>query len=37
MGAEEWAKAMNYKGTYVELLGSPATTMHRCDLTATRV
>jgi erythritol transport system substrate-binding protein len=24
VGAEEWAKAMNYKGTYVELLGKPS-------------
>lgn len=23
-GAEEWAKAMNYKGTYVELFGKPS-------------
>jgi erythritol transport system substrate-binding protein len=24
VGAEEWSKAMNYKGTYVELLGKPS-------------
>jgi erythritol transport system substrate-binding protein len=24
LGAEEWAKAMNYKGSYVELLGKPS-------------
>lgn len=24
LGAEEWAKAMDYKGTYVELLGKPS-------------
>jgi erythritol transport system substrate-binding protein len=24
VGAEEWAKAMDYKGTYVELLGKPS-------------
>jgi erythritol transport system substrate-binding protein len=24
VGAEEWAKAMNYKGTYVELFGNPS-------------
>ena len=24
VGAEEWAKVMNYKGTYVELLGKPS-------------
>jgi erythritol transport system substrate-binding protein len=24
IGAEEWAKAMNYKGTYVELFGKPS-------------
>lgn len=24
IGAEEWAKAMNYKGTYVELFGNPS-------------
>ncbi len=24
VGAEEWAKAMNYKGTYVELFGKPS-------------
>jgi erythritol transport system substrate-binding protein len=24
LGAEEWSKAMNYKGTYVELLGKPS-------------
>jgi erythritol transport system substrate-binding protein len=24
VGAEEWAKSMNYKGTYVELLGKPS-------------
>lgn len=24
VGAEEWAKAMNYKGSYVELLGKPS-------------
>lgn len=24
LGAEEWAKAMNYKGTYVELFGKPS-------------